>query len=294
MAITIETYLLEQKKTIDLLLPATIDKLNVPRKLKDSMNYSLEAGGKRIRPILLIASLKAFQKDIGLGIKTACALEMIHTYSLIHDDLPSMDNDDLRRGRPTNHKVFGEATAILAGDALLTYSFELIAEDATLPIEKRLKLIKRLAQAAGPEGMVAGQTSDMESESKAITVQELEYIHTNKTGKLLAYAVWAGAFIAGAKQEQLEHLEQYAYHLGLAFQIRDDILDIEGDEEVIGKPVGSDSGNYKNTYPSLLGMSDAKKKLDDHFSLAKVALEKANVESDLLNGIASFIISRNH
>src|SRR3954469_4615906 len=179
------------------------------------MLYSLEAGGKRIRPLLLFATLHAFNKDPNLGLLPAIAIEMVHTYSLIHDDLPSMDNDDLRRGKPTNHKVFGDAIAILAGDALLTYSFEVMG---SIPAEfasdsTKLKLVIELARAAGTEGMVGGQVADMEGEGKSLTLDELEYIHIHKTGKLLRFSVLAGAIIAGASKNQLENLSAFAHHL---------------------------------------------------------------------------------
>src|SRR5690606_34904619 len=175
-----------------------ISKLSAPKVIKDAMNYSLEAGGKRIRPLLLLGTLRSFGKDESIGLGAACAIEMIHTYSLIHDDLPSMDDDDLRRGKPTNHKVFGEAIAILAGDGLLTYSFQVITEfmGDTITPEKKLKLVTELAKAAGAEGMVGGQVADMEGEGAALTLDELEYIHRHKTGKLLAYSVIAGAILA--------------------------------------------------------------------------------------------------
>ncbi|PFA61901.1 farnesyl-diphosphate synthase [Bacillus sp. AFS015802] len=271
-----------------------VESLSVPRVLKEAMVYSLQAGGKRIRPILLLASIKAFNKDLMLGINTAAALEMIHTYSLIHDDLPSMDDDDLRRGKPTNHKIYGEAVAILAGDGLLTYSFQLIAEDRTLTADTKAKLIALLARCAGPEGMVGGQVADIEGENKQLTVEELENIHVHKTGKLLTFSVLAGGIISGASDGELELLEKFSYHIGLSFQIQDDILDIEGSEEMIGKPVGSDESKHKSTYPSLLTMKGAKEKLHFHLDEALTSLEQLPVDSSLLAEIARMIVSRNH
>ena len=186
---------------------------------------------------------------------------MIHTYSLIHDDLPSMDDDDLRRGLPTNHKVYGEATAILAGDALLTYSFQMMTymTKQNIPSEKILTSIGFLAKAAGAEGMVGGQIADIEGESKTLNQKDLEHIHLHKTGKLIEVSILIGAILADAADAELETLKRFAYHLGLAFQIRDDILDLEGDEEVIGKPIGSDMDNHKSTYPKILTMDGAKR-----------------------------------
>ncbi|XXM73793.1 polyprenyl synthetase family protein [Lysinibacillus sphaericus] len=266
----------------------------MPSTIKEAMVYSLEAGGKRIRPVLLLAVIEGFKKEPELGMKTAAALEMIHTYSLIHDDLPSMDDDDLRRGKPTNHKVFGEAMAILAGDGLLTHSFGLIAEDPLLTSDQKVKLIGLLAHCAGPEGMVGGQVSDIEGENKKLTVEELEAIHVHKTGKLLIFSVLAGAVIAGTTEEEQTMLETFAYHIGLAFQIQDDILDIEGTEELIGKRIGSDESKQKSTYPGLLTIDGAKKKLQFHLDEALGSLSGIDMDSELLKQIAYLIVNRNH
>jgi len=290
----IKEFLDLQKQEMENQLSIYISNLTAPPVLKDAMSYSLQAGGKRIRPLLLAATLHAFGKDANLGMPIACAIEMIHTYSLIHDDLPSMDNDDLRRGLPTNHKIYGEATAILAGDGLLTYSFQLIAEDQSISPESKVKLIAELAKAAGPEGMVAGQIADMEAEGATLNLDELEYIHKNKTGKLLTISIIAGGILANATMEQLKTLENFAIHLGLAFQIRDDILDIEGEEEVIGKPVGSDSTNDKNTYPSLLTLDGAKEKLTYHTNEAKASLNAAGVDVEILDYLCDLVASRNN
>ncbi|RIW33662.1 polyprenyl synthetase family protein [Bacillus salacetis] len=271
-----------------------MQRLDAPVTVKEAMDYSLKAGGKRIRPILLLATLQAFRKDPRIGLDAAAALEMIHTYSLIHDDLPSMDDDDLRRGKPTNHKVFGEAAAILAGDGLLTYSFEVLAGTKGIPAEKRLQLISLLAKAAGPEGMVGGQAADMEGENKSLSVEELEYIHRNKTGRLLAYSVMAGAILADAGEQQIRLLKDYAFHIGLAFQIQDDILDVEGSEEKIGKPVGSDINKFKSTYPAILTLEGAKEKLRFHLEKSKEALAESDIGNGLLFQIADLIASRDH
>ncbi|MBM6617343.1 polyprenyl synthetase family protein [Bacillus sp. RD4P76] len=274
----------------------TLNTLSAPSNLLDAMNYSLQAGGKRIRPLLLFATLSAFNKNPKLGLPVATAIEMIHTYSLIHDDLPSMDNDDLRRGKPTNHKVYGEALAILAGDALLTYSFQLLAElnDSAITDMIKLKLIQQLAIAAGPEGMVGGQVADMEGENKSLTIHELEYIHERKTGKLLEYSIIAGALLSEATEEQLKILREFSRHLGLAFQIRDDILDIEGTVEEIGKPVGSDITNRKSTYPSVLTLDGAKEKLNYHITRGKELLHEANIQHNYLEQICDLIALRNN
>ncbi|WP_017755721.1 polyprenyl synthetase family protein [Calidifontibacillus oryziterrae] len=287
-------YLTEKKQLIDDMLPTYIQRLSAPDILKEAMSYSLKAGGKRIRPILLFATLNAFNKSEKIGLDVAIALEMIHTYSLIHDDLPSMDDDDLRRGIPTNHKVFGEAIAVLAGDGLLTYCFEVMANCEDLPANIKIELISKLAKAAGPAGMVGGQVADLLGENKNLDVSELEYIHEHKTGKLLSFPIEAGAIIAGASLEQLNSLRQYAKHLGLAFQIKDDILDVEGTEEQIGKPVGSDTDNHKSTYPKLLTLAGAKEKCEEHLNEAKQYLSKANINSELLLEITNYIVNRDH
>ncbi|AKS38858.1 farnesyl-diphosphate synthase [Anoxybacillus gonensis] len=289
-----ESLLRQYKSQIEQQLPAYIESLQAPQTIKEAMLYSLQAGGKRIRPLLLLSTLQAFQKPVHIGLPTACALEMIHTYSLIHDDLPSMDNDDLRRGKPTNHKVFGEANAILAGDALLTYAFQVVADDEAISPDVKVRLISELAKAAGPEGMVGGQVADLEGEGKTISLQQLEYIHRHKTGKLLQYSVRAGAILGEATEQQLTLLTTFADHLGLAFQIRDDILDIEGDEQKIGKKVGSDIENDKSTYPSLLTLDGAKKKLHDHMKEARKLLDEAKIDASLLHYICDVIETRDH
>jgi len=286
----------EHKLLLDSELRTLVNKLDAPPIIKESMIYSLEAGGKRIRPLLLFATLDAFGVEPQKGLLAASAIEMIHTYSLIHDDLPSMDNDDLRRGKPTNHKVFGDAIAILAGDALLTYSFEVIgkippeiASDAT-----KLKLVIELAKAAGTEGMVGGQVADMEGEGKSLTLEELEYIHIHKTGKLLRFSVLAGAIMAGATQDQLENLSAFAHHLGLAFQIQDDILDLVGNQQLMGKPVGSDTNNHKSTYPQLLTLEGAAAALHKQINLSKKYLGMTGLNTNLLLEITDLVASRDH
>lgn len=292
----LQTFMKDRKKLVEDALFSYMNAVEAPEVLLESMNYSLKAGGKRLRPLLVLATLKSFGKPEELGMPVACAVEMIHTYSLVHDDLPSMDDDDFRRGKPTNHKVFGEAMAILAGDALLTHSFEVMEDLLNFDVKpmKVVTLMKELAKAAGPTGMVGGQVADMEGEGAQLSLQDLEYIHRNKTGKLLGFSIVAGAILGDATEEQISKLEQFADHLGLAFQIRDDILDIEGDAAKIGKPVGSDTLNEKVTYPSLLTMNGAKEKLEYHIKEAKRILEEIPLESDLLGQLCDLIAKRDH
>ncbi|MEK3890787.1 polyprenyl synthetase family protein [Bacillus sp. FSL K6-3431] len=294
MTLSIGEFTKQYKTLIDNALLSTIERLEAPEVLKEAMDYSLKAGGKRIRPLLLLSAIAAFDKEPASGLTAAVSIEMIHTYSLVHDDLPSMDDDDLRRGKPTNHIVYGEAMAILAGDGLLTHSFQLIADDKTWDAETKVKLISLLARCAGPEGMVGGQTSDIQGENKHLDMEELEYIHRHKTGKLLTFSVLAGAIIGGATNEQLSLFEKYAHHLGLAFQISDDILDIEGNEQIMGKPVGSDTGKTKSTYPSILTLDGAKKHLSDHMEAAKNTLKEIDLQTTLLEQITDLIEGRDH
>ncbi|MCF6408393.1 polyprenyl synthetase family protein [Pseudalkalibacillus salsuginis] len=287
--------LLQQKKNlIDETLPGKVDRLQGHTSLKEAMLYSILAGGKRLRPTLLLMTIEAFEKDSKFGLDAACAVEMIHTYSLIHDDLPAMDDDDFRRGNLTNHKIYGEAMAILAGDALLTYAFEVISGCKLLNDELKVDLIMNLSKAAGPEGMVDGQAADLEGEGKSLSLGDLEQIHRKKTGALLGYAIYAGARIAGGERRQLDHLIQFAHHLGLAFQIQDDILDVEGDEAKIGKPIGSDVQNNKSTYPNLLTITGAKDQLFREVDYAKKHLYKAGIKHEWLEHFTDFMISRDH
>lgn len=292
--IQLTDFLQTRKQRIEEAMPVYIEKLQAPETLKKAMLYSLEAGGKRLRPILVLAVLHTYKQAEDAGIATACAVEMIHTYSLIHDDLPCMDDDDLRRGKPTNHKVFGEAMAVLAGDGLLTQSFSLIVNDPFSSSEKKLRIISELVLSAGAEGMVGGQVADMEGESKNLSLHELQYIHENKTAKLLSFSIISGAILAGAPEEDIEKLRKYAYHLGIAFQIQDDILDIEGSQEIIGKPIGSDTTNEKTTYPSLLTIQGAKEKLSDHIEQAKVFVDSLSVPAELLIQMCDLIAKRDH
>ncbi len=227
--------------------------------LYESMKYSLMAGGKRLRPVLLLASCEFAGGNLREAVPYACAIEYIHTYSLIHDDLPAMDNDDLRRGLPTNHKVYGEALAILAGDGLLTCAFEAIAKDMMMvydepeKIKKRVNAAYEIAKGSGCQGMVAGQVSDIEAENAVASREMLEYIHLNKTGALIRAAVKSGLYLGNPDDEMIDNMEKYAENLGLAYQIADDILDVVGNPEEMGKSMGSDLKKNKNTYPSVNG-----------------------------------------
>lgn len=237
--------------------------------LYDAMKYSLTAGGKRLRPVLLLAACEFAGGDIMEALPYAIAIEYIHTYSLIHDDLPAMDNDDLRRGLPTNHKVYGEAMAILAGDGLLNTAFEAMNKDLMMYFDdpgqmaKRVKAAYEIAKGAGCRGMVAGQVSDIEGEDSDISGEMLEYIHINKTGALIKAAIRAGLHMGDADSEMMERMDQYAENLGLSFQIADDILDVVGNADEMGKNVGQDQKDNKNTYTSIFGLDAAYRKLDE-------------------------------
>ncbi len=261
--------------------------------LAQSMNYSLMAGGKRLRPILIMAAADALGVDGEKFLRVATSIEFIHTYSLIHDDLPAMDNDDYRRGKLTNHKVFGEDLAILAGDALLTMAFEIIATDKDIDDKTKVKLITELSIASGAEGMVGGQVIDMQSENKAIDMATLKKMHAAKTGALFCAAIRMGAILAGANDKQLADLTQYARQFGLAFQITDDILDVTGDEATIGKPVGSDEKNHKSTYVTLGSLESAQKLAKEAVDRAKEALNEFDDNADFLRSLVDYLITRN-
>jgi geranylgeranyl pyrophosphate synthase len=258
-----------------------------------AIRWSLFAGGKRFRPALLLATGQTFGASVDDLIRTACALEMIHTYSLIHDDLPSMDNDELRRGRPTCHVKFDEATAILAGDALQTLAFQTIAEDERLSAQLRVQLIAEIARAAGtPEGMVAGQAHDLDAESRDVTNDELERIHHRKTGALIRAAVRCGGMIAGVDESELAAITEYATNLGLLFQITDDLLDVTATAEDLGKTPGKDARSSKATYPALYGLEAARAQLEVVHRAGCAAMETIKSRSQLLLSIAEFIVQR--
>jgi geranylgeranyl diphosphate synthase type II len=261
-----------------------------------AMNYSLGAGGKRLRPILVLETCKLVGGDEEEAISFAVAIEMIHTYSLIHDDLPALDNDDLRRGRATSHVVFGEAMAILAGDALLNYAFDIMLKGSIgrENPEKYLKAIYAISKNAGIYGMIGGQVVDVESENKKIDKDKLDYIHKNKTAAMMVGCMSAGALVGGADEEQLSCIVEYAEKIGLAFQIVDDILDIVGDQEKLGKNIGSDIYNNKSTYPSLLGLEKSREIAKELIVDAKKCLDGKFENKEFLDGLADYIISRDH
>lgn len=262
--------------------------------IMEAMNYSLKAGGKRLRPILTLESCRIVGGNEEDAIPFAIAIEMIHTYSLIHDDLPALDNDDLRRGKPTNHKVFGEGMATLAGDALLNYAFEVMLSSAIdkEDANKYLKAINEVAKHAGIYGMIGGQVVDVESENKVIDKDKLDFIHLNKTAAMIIGCMRAGAIVGGADKEALEKITTYAKNIGLSFQIVDDILDIVGEEEKLGKPIGSDLENHKSTYPSLLGLEESRRIANELIDEAKNSIKDLSSEVEFLNQLADYIINR--
>lgn len=280
------------EEALDRYLPGESE---MPVTLHKAMRYSMMAGGKRIRPILCIASCEAVGGKAKKALPVACAMEMVHTYSLIHDDLPAMDNDDLRRGRPTNHKVFGEAVAILAGDALLTEAFRIMTNfnlRKTVRPDAILDVVNDLASASGSFGMVGGQVVDMESEGVDIDLPTLEYLHTRKTGALILASIKGGAKIGEGTDEEIEALTRYGECLGLAFQIADDILDIEGNIEETGKDVGSDLERKKATYPSILGMAASKERASELIDMAIDSLKGFDQKAEPLREIAKYVVKR--
>ncbi|MFP4173303.1 MAG: polyprenyl synthetase family protein [Candidatus Hydrogenedentota bacterium] len=258
-----------------------------PHQLADAMRYSLFAGGKRLRPGLVLGAAEIVSGDDAAALPAACAIEMIHTYSLIHDDLPSMDDDALRRGRPTSHIVHGEAMAILTGDTLLAMAFDIISRAGNAAV------VGEVARAAGAEGMAGGQVIDLLSEDKQLTLEELRRLHAYKTGALIRVSVRAGAMLAGTDSDALEALTRYGEHIGLAFQIADDILNVTGTEEALGKPVGSDLAHKKSTYPGLVGLNEARRLAEASSDEALRALEPFGAEAAPFRALARYIIDRN-
>lgn len=262
----------------------------------EAMNYSLKAGGKRLRPILTLEACRIVGGNEEDVIPFAIAIEMIHTYSLIHDDLPALDNDDLRRGRPTNHKVYGDAMAILAGDGLLNYAFEIMLSSSIGKENpaKYLNAINEIAKSSGVYGMIGGQVVDIESEDKKIEMEKLDFIHLNKTAAIIVGCMRAGAIIGDATEKQLENITKYATNIGLSFQIADDILDITGDESKLGKKVGSDIDNNKSTYPSLIGLEKSKEIANDLINEAKTRISNIKGDTEFLNDLAEYIVARDY
>ena len=261
-------------------------------RLAESMEYSLTAGGKRLRPILLMAAADAAGGHGEDYLTSACAVEMIHTYSLIHDDLPAMDDDDYRRGKLTNHKVYGAGMATLAGDALLTMAFELLARQQGVPAETMLRVVREISEAAGANGMVGGQALDLASEGKRIDMDTLRRMHMAKTGALCRASVRSGAILGGADEAQLAALTEYAEAFGLAFQITDDILDVTGDAAAIGKPVGSDERNHKSTYVTLTSLEEAKRLAREAADRAHEALAPLGGKAAFLDELAEYLVTR--
>jgi len=267
----------------------------VSSRIADAMRYSVLAGGKRLRPVLCLAAAEAVGGCSDIAIDTSVAIELIHTYSLIHDDLPAMDDDALRRGKPTCHVAYDEATAILTGDALLTLAFQMLASQecaADVPADRRLQIIHAVATAAGYEGMIGGQMADIDSESSRIGLSRLEQLHLMKTGALIKAAVTTGGILGGGTSEQIRHLHKYAQNIGLAFQIIDDILNVEGDPALLGKAVGTDEEKKKSTYPALLGLAESRKLAADRVKEALKALEYFDKKADPLRAIAKYVIDR--
>lgn len=265
---------------------------SIDENLMRAMEYSLMAGGKRLRPILLMSAADAVGVTGEKFITVADALEMIHTYSLIHDDLPAMDDDDYRRGKLTNHKVFGEATAILAGDALLTLAFEIVLRQRDVPNEILLTVLREISTAAGAAGMVGGQAIDLRSEGVRIDLATLKLMHAGKTGALFKAAIRSGALLAQADDKKLNDLTRYAENFGLAFQITDDILDVTGDEKILGKPTGSDAKNFKATYVSLTSLDEAKRLAQAAVDEALDAIKNFGTEANFLRELATFLLER--
>ena len=291
----LQQYLARRQHRVDRFLERCIPAANESDTLTQAMRYSLFSGGKRIRPILSIAASEAVGGAVTPVLPFACALELIHTYSLIHDDLPAMDDDDLRRGQPTNHRVFGEGIAILAGDALLTEAFRIMAEATAKPgISQRraLQVLTEVANAAGARGMVAGQADDLGAENRAINLPTVEWIHIRKTGALIRAAVRAGALLGGARLDQLQRLTRFAEYLGLAFQIADDVLDAEGAAEVLGKNAGRDQARNKATFPAVLGLSAAKERARELLANALEELRLFKRPAEPLREIARFAVGR--
>jgi geranylgeranyl diphosphate synthase type II len=292
----LKAYLQQKKGLVEKALDRSLAIVK-PEKIYEAMRYSLLAGGKRLRPILCLTTCELSGGSTDIAMPTACALEMIHTMSLIHDDLPAMDNDDYRRGKFTNHKVYGEDIAILAGDALLSYAFEFVATQTPQSVDPHriLNVIARLGRTVGAEGLVGGQVLDLESEGKSdITADTLSFIHTHKTGALLESSVVSGAILAGASDCEVQALSRYAQRIGLAFQIVDDILDITSTQEELGKTAGKDLKAQKATYPSLWGLEESRKQAHQLVEGAIVELSAYGSSAEPLRAIARYIVSRSH
>ena len=292
-----QVYLKEKTDFFETELKKELEELSYPKTIAKGMEYAILNGGKRLRPFLLFTTLELLNEDIKKGVKSAIALEMIHSYSLVHDDLPALDNDDYRRGKLTTHKVFGEAEGILIGDSLLTYAFYVLSQKnlELLSYEQIVKIISKTSEYAGINGMIGGQMIDIQSENKKVDLKTLKYIHSHKTGKLIKLPIEIACIIANVEKDKREFLEEYADLIGIAFQVKDDILDVEGTFEELGKPVGSDIDLHKATYPSILGMEESKKILNDTVEKAKEIIKNKFGEEKGKNliSLADFIKNRN-
>ena len=292
-----QVYLKEKTDFFETELKKELKELSYPETIAKGMEYAILNGGKRLRPFLLFVILELLNEDIKKGIKSAIALEMIHSYSLVHDDLPALDNDDYRRGKLTTHKVFGEAEGILIGDSLLTYAFYVLSQKnlELLSSKQIVNIISKTSEYAGINGMIGGQMIDIESENKKIDLETLKYIHSHKTGKLIKLPIEIACIIANLEKDKREVLEEYADLIGLAFQVKDDILDVEGTFEDLGKPVGSDVDLHKATYPSILGMEESKKILNNTVEKAKEIIKNkfGKEKGKVLISLADFIKNRN-
>ncbi len=294
--IHLKIYLEQQRKRVNEAIHRYLPRPEGPAApVIEAMHYSIAAGGKRVRPILMMAGCQAVGGQPEKIMPAACAMECVHTYSLIHDDLPAMDNDDLRRGKPTCHKVFGEAMAILAGDGLLTLAFELMAHPDLSSAASHLRQVEAtrvFAKAAGHAGMVGGQTADILNENTEITPERRNFIHSRKTGALIRAAVEMGAILGGGTKKQIDALASYGEALGLCFQVIDDILDVVGDETKLGKPVGSDERNRKSTYPALFGIEEARRRAEELRDMAVTTLQDFGHEAEPLRALACYIVDR--
>ena len=292
-----QVYLKEKTDFFETELKKELEELSYPETIAKGMEYAVLNGGKRLRPFLLFVTLELLNENINKGVKSAIALEMIHSYSLVHDDLPALDNDDYRRGKLTTHKVFGEAEGILIGDSLLTYAFYVLSQKnlELLSSKQIVNIISKTSEYAGINGMIGGQMIDIESENKKIDLETLKYIHSHKTGKLIKLPIEIACIIANLEKDKREILEEYADLIGLAFQVKDDILDVEGTFEDLGKPVGSDIDLHKATYPSILGMKESKKILNDTVEKAKEIIKNkfGEEKGKVLISLADFIKNRN-
>ena len=292
----LERYLQQCKTSVEEVMASHLkERFELAPQLYEAISYSVFAGGKRLRPVLAYAAAQACGSNRGVADRAACALEFIHTYSLIHDDLPAMDDDDLRRGKPTCHKVFGEDVAILAGDALQALAFQVLSEDSSSGPREQLKMINILGRASGYRGMIGGQAIDLASEGQRRSLEQLEQMHSLKTGALIRASVQLGALnVDGVTDQQLKQLDLYAAQIGLAFQIKDDILDIEADTETLGKPQGADLAKQKATYPALLGLEQAKEKMMSCYQQAIAALESFGDDAEYLRLLAEHFIKRKY